>query len=177
MRHHKHPYAYTTFSLHNIALWDQIDKYLIWVQINLHFWFKDQFWYHFVDPHLGPFMQLLVLATWKSLAQPRVFFWEDNAESYVAFEVPMEGWQVAWGSAGRCLEERLLLLARGDAFFWRGSAFQVGLFPLERRLQRSFWGEELLFGYLEKREGRTRELEFSLGEWGRRGRGELPLPW
>ena len=54
-----------------------------------------------VDPHLGPFLQLLVLAMWKSLAQPRVIFWEDNAESYVAFEVPMEGWQVAWGSAGR----------------------------------------------------------------------------
>ena len=51
--------------------------------------------------------------------------------------------------------------------------FSGGAFPLERGLQRFFLGgEELLFGYLEKREGRTRELEFSLRERGRRGRGE-----
>ena len=62
-------------------------------------------------PPVGAFHAAAHFATWKSLAQPHVFFWEDSAESYVAFEVPMEGWQVAWGSAGRCLEERLLLLA------------------------------------------------------------------
>ena len=42
-------------------------------------------------PPFGAFHAAAHFATWKSLAQPRVFFGEDSAESYVAFEVPMEG--------------------------------------------------------------------------------------
>ena len=72
--------------------------------------FKVLRWYA-VDPPFGAIRAAAHFATWKSLAPPRVFSWEAGAKSDDAFRMPMEGWQVAWGSAGRCLEERLLLLS------------------------------------------------------------------
>ena len=117
--------------------------------------------YIYVDPHLGPFMQLLVLATWKSLAQPRVFCWEDNAESYVAWSANGRltgGMRIcrplSWGASSVISKVVVQRVGAAGGFFQiycrRGKRGSRGDRPRRGRWQKNQRRKELLWDHFEK---------------------------